>query len=285
MLDYEKIGKRIQEERKYLRRISQEKMAEDLGMYQADISNLEKAKTGSGITDLTKLEMIAEYFDMPLETLLFGRRQDKMEKYYGSKMQLKESRKKRTQKHNTILRNFLGSYDEKEIDSALDSVFPLECGPYTVYIFREIQQVISGPALTDDGTDNALMKVHIIVVYQDEVIGCTSAAVTVVMQHVHFPSLEKLKMFIMPDIFDLDDTVLVLNPYRYLYQYSINEEEQELYEEKMLKRMDELRGAGEGRVNLNAVFDTKASVNLRAQQNGKATVFRFSSGCSVLPVC
>ena len=51
MIDFTKIGKRILEERKYLRRISQEKMAEDLGMYQADISNLEKAKNGSGITN------------------------------------------------------------------------------------------------------------------------------------------------------------------------------------------------------------------------------------------
>ncbi len=248
MLDYEKIGKRILEERKYLRRISQEKMAEDLGMYQADISNLEKAKAGSGITDLSKLELIAEYFDMPLETLLFGRRQDQMEKYYGTKMQLKDSKKKRTQKHNTILRKFLGSYDEKDIEAALDSVLSFECGPYVVYVFHEIQQLIAGVALTDDGTDNALIKVHVIVVYQDEVIGCTSAAATVVMQHVHVPSFEKLKMFIMPDIFDLDDTVMVLNPYRYMYQYSINEEEQKLYEDKMLNRMDELRGAGEGRV-------------------------------------
>ena len=54
MIDLNKIGKRIQEERKYLRRISQEKMAEDLGMYQADISNMEKANSGSGITDLVK---------------------------------------------------------------------------------------------------------------------------------------------------------------------------------------------------------------------------------------
>ncbi len=248
MLDYEKIGKRILEERKYFRRISQEKMAEDLGMYQADISNLEKAKNGSGITDLSKLEMIAEYFDMPLETLLFGRRQDQMEKYYGTKMQLKESKKKRTQKHNTILQNFLGFCEEEDINSALDSVLSFECGPYMVYVIHEIQMLVSGPALTDDGTDNALIKVHVIVVYQDEVIGCTSAAATVVMQHIHFPSFEKMKMFIMPDIFDLDDTLLVLNPYRYMYQYAINEEEQKLYEEKMLNRMDELRAAGEGMV-------------------------------------
>lgn len=39
-----------------------------------------------------------------------------------------------------------------------------------------------------------------------------------------------------------------------------------------------------GGINLNAVFDTKVSVNILARQNGKATVFRFSSGCSVWPV-
>lgn len=61
-LDYEKIGRRIAEERKHFRKVSQEKMAEDLGMYQADISNLERAKSGSGIYDLHKLELIADYF-------------------------------------------------------------------------------------------------------------------------------------------------------------------------------------------------------------------------------
>lgn len=42
-------------------------MAEDLQMYQADISNIEKAKSGSGITDITKLDMISEYLNIPLE--------------------------------------------------------------------------------------------------------------------------------------------------------------------------------------------------------------------------
>ena len=50
MIDFEKIGTRIAEERKFVKRVSQRKMAEDLNMYQADISNLEKAKNGSGIT-------------------------------------------------------------------------------------------------------------------------------------------------------------------------------------------------------------------------------------------
>ena len=48
---------------------------------------------------------------------------------------------------------------------------------------------------------------------------------------------------------------------------------------------DEHACAAAGGINLNAVFDTKVSVNLRARQNGKATVFRFSSGFSVQPVC
>ena len=79
MVDFEKISRRILEERKYLRRLSQEKMAEDLGMYQADISNLEKAKSGSGITDLAKLDMIADYFDIISKHLRISRTQERRE--------------------------------------------------------------------------------------------------------------------------------------------------------------------------------------------------------------
>ena len=54
------------------KRVSQERMAEDLGMYQADISNLERAIGGSGITDLFKLDLIADYFGITLVELLNG---------------------------------------------------------------------------------------------------------------------------------------------------------------------------------------------------------------------
>lgn len=64
--DYKAIGKRIIEERKHFRKISQDRMAEELGMYQADISNLKKAEMGSEITDLSKFDLIAEYFDISL---------------------------------------------------------------------------------------------------------------------------------------------------------------------------------------------------------------------------
>ncbi len=108
MVDFEKIGKRIFEERKYLHRISQEKMAEDLGMYQADISNLEKAKNGSGISDLTKLDLIADYFGIPLETLIFGGKHNQIEKYSADKMQIKENTKKLPQKHEALLSGLMG---------------------------------------------------------------------------------------------------------------------------------------------------------------------------------
>ena len=248
MIDFEKIGKRILEERKYLQRISQEKMAEDLGMYQADISNMEKAKNGSGITDLAKLDMIADYFDMPLETLLFGRRQDQMEKYYGTKMQLKEFTKKRTRKHETILRNLMGESEKNGNEEALNQVLSFECGPYMVYVVYEIQTQYTGKSSDEEDPMNHIMKAHMYVIYQDEVIGCMTAYVTTVMQHVFQPAFEKLKTFIWPDIFDLDETLQTLNPYWLLYQYSLNEDEKEDFRNKMLQRMDELRGAGENRV-------------------------------------
>ena len=71
MINAENIGKRIKLLRKK-KNVSQEKMALDLGMYQADISNLERAMSGSGITDLSKLQAIADYFGVSLVYLLMG---------------------------------------------------------------------------------------------------------------------------------------------------------------------------------------------------------------------
>ena len=69
MINAEAIGKYIRRLRKE-RGISQEKMAEDLGMYQADISNLERAMGGSGIADLCKLDLIADYFGVSLVSII-----------------------------------------------------------------------------------------------------------------------------------------------------------------------------------------------------------------------
>lgn len=72
MLDYDVIASRIREQRKFIRKISQRKMAEDLNMYQPDLSDLENNKPGCGIRDLAKLEMIASYLNISLSYLLFG---------------------------------------------------------------------------------------------------------------------------------------------------------------------------------------------------------------------
>ena len=76
MLDYDVIASRIREQRKYIKKISQRKMAEDLNMYQPDLSDLENNKPGCGIQDLAKLELIAGYLNISLRYLLFGEEND-----------------------------------------------------------------------------------------------------------------------------------------------------------------------------------------------------------------
>lgn len=264
MVDFEGIGRRIFEQRKWLRRISQETMALDLGMYQADISNLEKAKSGSGITDLAKLDMIAEYFDMPLETLLFGRRQGRMEKYYGTKMQLKEYKKAISGKHIRILGSIMGIGKEAG-EEALKNVTAFECGPYMVYVFREYSYLFCNHSEKTDEPLDSNTKVHICVVCQDEAIGCLSANITTIMQHVYQPAFEKLKLFILPDTFDISDTIQILNPYWLMHQFAVSEEEKEHMSEKMLARMGELRRTGDNRV---IYYVESAYVREDCRQNG-----------------
>ena len=72
MLDYDMIVCRIREQRKLVRKVSQSRMAEDLGMYQPDLSAMENNKPSCGIHDLAKLEVIADYLRVPLSYLLFG---------------------------------------------------------------------------------------------------------------------------------------------------------------------------------------------------------------------
>lgn len=69
MINAENIGNRIRFLRKQ-KGLSQEELAEELGMYQADVSNLERAANGSGISDLYKLDMIADYFGISLIDLI-----------------------------------------------------------------------------------------------------------------------------------------------------------------------------------------------------------------------
>ncbi len=238
MVDYDKIGARIREQRKYIAKISQQKMAEDLGMYQADISNLEKAKSGSGITDLSKLDSIAEYFDMPLQSLLFGVDRTAMPKYAGETMVLKQSKKKFNKTHRRIL--------EKHLDHEFpDDYTPLtyEWGPYTLYVLTENMMIYR-----ENPQISRLPKVHMYVFYNMELTALLSAFVTTVMMHVYQPVFAELPLFIQQDVLDHTDVLRTLNPYWMLYQL-ISEEDENYNEifQSMLTRMDELRAKGEDR--------------------------------------
>ena len=262
MIDFDKIGNRIYEQRKYFRKLSQERMAEELGMYQADISNMEKAKKGSGITDLSKLDMIAEYLDIPLETLLFGREDKAMLKYYGKKMKLKKSRKKLIKGHRQTLMQLTGLKEEQVMPVAY------ECGPYMLYTMLENQSMLG--ANTEFGDDGKMVrfvlpKMHTYIFLGTEVLGVMVAAVTHLMQHVFQPDLRKLQMMIPGRILDVTDVWRTLNPYWALWTFTEEGPEKEEYENKMFTRMDELRQTGPGRPIL---YVESAYVREDCRQNG-----------------
>lgn len=240
MIDIDKIGYRIWEQRKCIMKLSQEKMAEDLNMYQADISNMEKAKSGSGITDLIKLDLIADYFNIPLETLLFGGGNKNMLIYSGEKMKLKESKKKMLKNHREFMKKLTGRNDEEEI-SAMIHV----CGPYTIYTMIEKQMVYEG-GINSENTF-ALQKTHTYVFLESELIGVMVADITNLMQHIFQPHLVKLQMLIQRDILDVTDVLRTLNPYWGFWMLAENEDVEQLYFESMIKRMDELRNTGQER--------------------------------------
>lgn len=248
MIDYVKIGKRITEERKYIRKFSQEKMAEDLGMYQADISNLEKAKKGSGITDLAKLDDIAAYFEIPIETLLFGRTDKNMTKYYGDKMKLKEVKGHQKISQLRVIAKLTG-LSKEEIRARC-----FECGPYTIYGLIERQYHINSNSQFDENgklqkATFTLDKLHLYAFFGIEVIAVMVVDITTIMEHLYQPSLKSLQQMIQGDVLDVTDVYRTLNPYWALWMLTPeeNSEKLEFYQTKGIERMNSLRKAGENR--------------------------------------
>ncbi|MBR4024647.1 MAG: hypothetical protein IKI86_05145, partial [Firmicutes bacterium] len=136
-------------------------------MYQADMSNMEKAKSGSGISDLYKLDAIAEYLNIPLETLLFGREDKNMLKYYGDTMRLQPSKKKLIKTHETVLKKLTGQ-------DPLPESITWECGPYTIYSMYEYQQRFDSNSQIVDGKPQPtamLPKLHTYIFFGLEIIG------------------------------------------------------------------------------------------------------------------
>lgn len=246
MIDFEQIGKRIQEERKYILKVSQETMAEALLMYQTDISNIERGKKGSGISDLNKLDDIAEYLGVPLETLLFGRRGKNMIAYHGADMLLRESKKKILKSQCTVLQKLTGQREKEEF-----SPVTYECGPYTLYTLVETQISFGSKSKVNSETgeiDNPefyLPKLHTYIFMQAELIGVMVCSLTSLMQHIHMPTLQKLQTFIPYDVLDVTDVLRTLNPYWALWNFTNEGEDKDRYFRQMLERMDVLRETGE----------------------------------------
>lgn len=263
MINYNEIGARIKEQRKYIMKVSQEKMAEDLMMYQADISNLEKAKSGSGITDLSKLELIADYFGIPLETLLFGREENNMMKYFGDAMKIVKSARKITKTHKKTLLKLTGQPEETDINPAV-----YECGPYVLYSLFETQYEMGNEDENSIIPVNALRKMHTFIFLGSELIALMVADLTTVMQHVFQPALGALQRMIQFDVLDVIDCWRTLNPYWAMWRFS-PDEEKDLYYDKMFDRMQALRDAGEDRPVL---YIENAYVRKDCRENG---IFRM----------
>jgi len=222
MIDFEKIGTRIAEERKFVKHVSQRKMAEDLNMYQADISNLEKAKNGSGITDLYKLDFIADYLNISVESLIFGKKDDNMLKYYGNTVQLKPVAGYVSEKHKEVLRDLTG----EQCDFNPNRSF-YTCGPYSLYSFLEIQSSMNvNPDTKELVPIEQLVRAHNYIFYKDEIAGVMTVALTSVIDHVFQPRFGSLQRLIPRDSLDVTDTLRTLNPYWALWYHSSEDEEE-----------------------------------------------------------
>jgi transcriptional regulator with XRE-family HTH domain len=232
-LDYEKIGRRIAEERKHFRKVSQEKMAEDLGMYQADISNLERAKSGSGIYDLHKLELIADYFGISIESLLFGTTEEAHMVSYGHDLELKEYRGKiKTKKQKEVLDTLTGA-DVRQIQGG----FAFEYGPLICYAFPKLQMRLTGEGCMQGFS---ILKFFLYLFYDDRCIANMIADQTLMEPLICFPKTRALSDLIGADVLDPFDALRTLNPYGPLESFADSEEEREHYGDLERERMNEL---------------------------------------------
>lgn len=160
VIKYEEIGKRIYEERKYLYRISHKKMAEDLGMDHAEIRRFEEAESGSGIADTDKLDLIAEYFEIPLERLMFGQKKEIPGYPDDAAKIVNIGRIKDIDQTHMEKLAMVTRADPKESD-----IMACVCGPYHLYAVYEQEAGI------------AFKRPQIYCFMADEIIGAAEASV------------------------------------------------------------------------------------------------------------
>lgn len=234
------IGKRIQEQRKYIKRVSQEKMADDLFMYQADISNLEKGKKGSGIMDLEKLIRLSEYLSVSLEFLIFGSKNN-MIQYYKKKTAIDEG--KTNSKQIKVLASLTGRKDT--------DINPItyKSGPFTICILKSIVKSAEFPMKLFEKKDVTIVDLSVdryqfFTFYDSDVVSTMIVDKTTLLDNLVPDHIYALGQIIYKKNLDVTDVLRHLNPFVPLIQFG-EEDKQKEYVNKSNDRNMELSALGE----------------------------------------
>lgn len=233
MIDYKAVAMRIREERRLNKRVSQEEMAAALGIYQADVSNLERARKGSGISDLNRLGRIADYFGIPLEQLLFGNREKEGLVRYERKprkLRFLSGAKDFSETETKILTRIFGA------DPAQLPLRSMQYGPYRTFYFDE------SLALHLEGKPPLpISKMHVYVFCKDKVIASMKVSCLTLFLAMNQPLAHDVQILLPWRVFDFSEVVRRVNPYVPLLQFEKDPEKCKAYEEQCWARLNELR--------------------------------------------
>ena len=239
MIDVKRIGRRIAEERKLVRHLSQEKMVEamydKLGVHwsQPDLSNIERA--GTAIWDLAKLDKIADFFEIPLQNLLFGSgMEERMERYYGRHVEICNLSKEKPAKEHVRLLD-IATGDKKFNENSIPHY---GWGPYTVYALFEPLQIENscakcGPVRFD--------KFRFYAFFENSLVGAMLGTMTPVFSLMNMEHLGRLQGIVPASVLDIVDPARYLNPWLPLMMFAPTPEERAVHEASWFERLERLR--------------------------------------------
>ncbi len=239
-MNYQEIGNRIHEQRKYIKRVSQEKMADDLFMYQADISNLEKGKKGSGIADLDKLGLLADYLGVSLDYLLFGTK-EKMTPYFKKKTTIEKGNLSKERKMELAR---LSGRNPKDVKAAV-----YQAGDYSVYILKATMKNAEFPMelfedKDADVSDVSVTRYQMYTFYKKDVIASLIVDQTNLFTNSAICTVEALAHTLPQKCLDALDCFRHLNPFVPLATYD-DESKREEYQRLAFERFQKLMALGE----------------------------------------
>lgn len=211
-------------------------MAAELGMYQADISNLERARKGSGIADLRRLSRLAEYFGMTPQALIFGSGEESAAVAYDpdvEPLRFLSGRKDVSDAHIKTLERIFGRHPDTL------SLRCAECGPYrTYYIDEELRGAVP------EMPDFALCKMHACSFCEDRLIGAMNVTWTTLFAAIHGPLSRSLQRIIPHEVFDFSEIVRRVNPYVPMIRFESDAEKRAEYEALFRERVRTLAPIG-----------------------------------------